>query len=129
MMNPLDDAPAAVVQRQLDAYNRKDLEGWLATYAPDAQQFELGGGLLAQGHEAIRARAQARFADPDLHAQLIRRIQMGPVVIDHEWVIRRFPSGLGHMEMVCFYQVAHGLIQSATFSFGLPMPGMPPPNP
>ena len=34
MMNPLDDAPAAVVKRQLDAYNRKDLEGWLATYAP-----------------------------------------------------------------------------------------------
>ena len=29
-----------LVQRQLDAYNQRDLDAWLKTYAPDAQQFE-----------------------------------------------------------------------------------------
>jgi hypothetical protein len=32
--------PEAVVQRQLDAYNARDIETLLALYAADAQQFE-----------------------------------------------------------------------------------------
>jgi hypothetical protein len=32
--------PAAVVQRQLDAYNAKDIDALMQTYAADAQQFE-----------------------------------------------------------------------------------------
>jgi len=43
-------SPQVVVQRQLDAYNDKNLQAWLATYAPEAQQFELGGKLLSFGH-------------------------------------------------------------------------------
>jgi len=30
----------AVVERQLAAYNAKDLSAWLATYAEDARQYE-----------------------------------------------------------------------------------------
>ena len=32
--------PATLVQRQLDAYNARDLDAILATYADDAEQFE-----------------------------------------------------------------------------------------
>lgn len=39
-----------VVQNQLDAYNAKDVDAWLSTYAPNAKQFELGSPLLADGH-------------------------------------------------------------------------------
>ena len=38
-------SPAEVVQRQLDAYNARDVEALLATYAPDATQHALHGGL------------------------------------------------------------------------------------
>ena len=31
--------PVTVVQTQLDAYNAKDIEALLATYAPDAEQY------------------------------------------------------------------------------------------
>ena len=31
----------SLIQRQLDAYNAKDLDGWLSTYAKDAKQFSL----------------------------------------------------------------------------------------
>lgn len=111
-------SPEVVVQRQLDAYNAKDVDAWLSTYAPDAKQFELGGTLLADGHVQIRARALARFQEPHLHAQLIRRETFGNVVIDHEDVTRTFPEGLGRVELVCVYVVEKGLIQSASFALG-----------
>ncbi|MEI6801675.1 MAG: nuclear transport factor 2 family protein [Burkholderiales bacterium] len=107
-----------VVQTQLDAYNAKDLDAWLDTYASDAKQFELGGKLLAQGHAEIRARTAQRFAEPNLHAQLLKRVTMGNVVIDHETVTRTFPEGPGTVELVCVYVVSSGKIQSASFNFG-----------
>jgi hypothetical protein len=115
---PSFTSPEVVVQRQLDAYNAKDLDAWLSTYAEDAKQFELGGGLLAQGHEAIRARTAQRFKEPNLHALLLKRVVMGNVVIDHEDVVRTFPEGPGRVELVCVYVAEQGKIQSATFSIG-----------
>jgi hypothetical protein len=115
---PQVTSPEVVVQRQLDAYNAKNLDAWLSTYAPDAKQFELGGSLLADGHAQIRARALGRFKEPHLHAQLIRRETFGNVVIDHEDVTRTFPEGPGRVELVCVYVVEKGLIQSASFAMG-----------
>jgi len=113
----------AVVERQLAAYNAKDLEAWLATYAHDARQYELAGKLLASGHAELRARSEVRFAEPDLHAHLLQRSVMGNVVIDHEVVTRNFPEGVGTVEMVCVYVVRNGLIQTASFEIGSPTMG------
>lgn len=113
--------PAQVVQAQLDAYNAKDLEALLATYAPDAEQFALGGERLARGHAEMRPRFAARFAEPDLHAQLLSRTVMGAIVVDHERVTRNFPEGRGALEMVCIYEVSGGLIRRATFAAGDPV--------
>ncbi|NDY92400.1 nuclear transport factor 2 family protein [Ideonella livida] len=117
---PQYTSPAVVVQRQLDAYNAKNLEAWLDCYAEDAKQFELGGALLAEGHAQIRARTAPRFLEPHLHAHLLRREVMGHVVIDHEDVTRSFPEGPGSIELVCVYVVERGKIQSASFAFGPP---------
>lgn len=108
----------SVVQAQLDAYNAKDIEALLQTYAPDAQHFTLHGGLLAQGHEQLRARFFARFAEPDLHARLVSRIVVGNVVSDAEIITRNFPEGVGTLEMLCIYEVAGGRIQRASFATG-----------
>lgn len=110
-----------VVQQQLDAYNRRDLEGWLATYAEDAKQYLLPGELLAAGHAQIRARMTERFNDPDLHAELLSRTVMGQMVVDHERVTRHFPQGLGQMEMLCVYKVDNNKIVEASFVFGEPI--------
>ncbi|MEK8051235.1 nuclear transport factor 2 family protein [Ideonella sp. DXS22W] len=115
---PQYTSPEVVIQRQLDAYNSKNLEGWLSTYAPDARQYELGGKLLAEGHDQIKARTAPRFSEPNLHAKLLRREVMGNVVVDHEDVTRTFPEGPGHIELICVYVVEQGLIQSASFAFG-----------
>ena len=113
-------SPLAVAERQLEAYNARDLAAWLATYAPDARQFDHAGRLLAAGHAEIGARAAARFAEPHLHARLLRRTVIGDVVIDHERVTRSFPEGPGQVEMMCTYAVSEGLIQTASFVFGKP---------
>ena len=114
-------SPEAVVQRQLEAYNARDLDAWLATYAADATQYEHPATLLASGHAEIRARMQARFSEPNLHARLISRSVMGKVVVDHEVVTRNSPGGPGTVELVCIYSVERGLIQSASFASGAPM--------
>ena len=117
------DMPASVVQRQLDAYNAKDLEALLAAYAPDAEQYTLHGPLLAKGHDALRARFAERFFEPDLHAQLVSRTVCGSFVTDLEVVTRNFPEGRGKVEMLCVYEVAEGRIQRASFAIGVPQLG------
>lgn len=111
-------SPEAVVEEQLQAYNRKDLPAWLATYAPDARQYEHPATLLAKGHEELGARAQVRFREPNLHARLLQRSVMGNVVVDHELISRTFAEGSGTLETVAIYEVQVGKIQSASFITG-----------
>jgi putative hydrolase of HD superfamily len=111
-------APESVVQRQLEAYNAKDMPAWLATYAPNAEQFELHGPRLAAGHAQMQERMAARFTEPDLHAELLSRVVMGSLVVDHERITRNFPEGKGTVEMLCVYEVADGVIAKASFALG-----------
>lgn len=110
---PALPTPETVVQRQLDAYNARDVDALLAIYADDAQLFEHPATLLARGSAALRERFQARFQEPDLHALLLQRMVMGNIVIDHERVTRNFPEGRGEIELVMIYEVAHNRITRA----------------
>lgn len=114
------DDNVALIQRQLDAYNDKNIDGWLSTYAKDAKQFNLHGECLATGHEEMRKRIAVRFEEPDLNAHLLSRIVMENVVVDHEVITRNFPDGKGEIEMLCIYEIENGLIKTASFSVGQP---------
>jgi putative hydrolase of HD superfamily len=114
----IDSNPSHVVQRQLDAYNAKDIEALLATYAPDAEHFALHGEQLASGRAELRARFLARFAERDLHAELLARIVMGHIVVDYELVTRNFEEGRGRVELLCIYEVTDGRIRKASFGSG-----------
>ena len=113
MNNDTGIGPEAVVQRQLDAFNAREIDALLATYADDAQLFEHPAKLLASGAAELRARFTARFQEPNLHATLLNRIVAGATVIDHEKVIRTFPEGPGEIELVMIYQVQSGRIANA----------------
>lgn len=104
-----------LIQRQLDAYNAKDLDGWLATYAIDATQYLIDGEILASGHVEMRKNIEIRFQEPDLNATLINRIVFDNIVVDHELITRNFPEGKGTLEMLCVYHVENDLIQKAQF--------------
>lgn len=111
-------SPATVVQAQLDAYNAKDIEALLRTYAQTATHFEVHGPQLAHGHGQLRVRFEARLAEPDLHARLISRNVVGNIVVDVEVITRNFPEGLGTIEMLCIYEVVDGCIRQALFAVG-----------
>ena len=110
--NPSPD-PASVVQRQLEAYNARDIEALLAAYAADAEVFEHPSKLLASGAAALRERFSARFQEPNLHADLLSRMVMGNMVVDYEEVSRTFPEGPGKIRLIMIYEVREGKIVKA----------------
>lgn len=118
--NPAQSAPApeAIVEAQLAAYNARDLDAFLATYAEDAELFEYPSKLLARGVPQLRERYAARFAEPNLHAVVTRRIAMGDFLIDHETVTRTFPEGTGTQEAIAIYEVQGARIARVWFIFG-----------
>lgn len=102
-----------MIQRQLDAYNARDIDAFMQTYADDAEIFEHPDRLLARGAVALRERYSARFQEPNLHAALVGRIAMGNIVVDHEKVTRTFPEGTGTLEVVMIYELKNGKIAKA----------------
>lgn len=129
--HPQDSSPEAVVQRQLDAYNARDVDALVAVYAEDAQLFEHPATLLASGRAALRERFAPRLREPNLHAHLLRRIVMAPYVVDHERIVRSFPEGPGTVEMTMIYEVRGAAIARAWSIVGtktLDATDVPPPS-
>ena len=98
-------SPEAVIQRQLDAYNARDIDALLSIYAEDAETFEHPATLLAAGSAALRERFAARFQEKNLHARLLSRVVMGNIVVDCEQVTRTFADGTGTLDMIMIYEV------------------------
>jgi hypothetical protein len=100
------------VQEQLDAFNSRDVERFLAAYAPDVVIEDAAGNVFMQGHEGLRAMYGQLFAQsPDLHAEVVNRIQVGDYVIDEERAsgvnFEGFPPEL-HAAVI--YRIADGKI-------------------
>jgi hypothetical protein len=102
------------VQRQLDAYNARDLERFVAEYSDDVQVFShperepvLSGKQAFADHYA-----ENRFTLPALRAELVNRIVVGNIVVDHERV-----TGLpdGDREAIAVYHVSEGRITTVWF--------------
>ncbi len=109
-----------IVARQLDAYNAKDIEAFMACWSANAQLFAHPDTLLASGHAEIRARHVLRFQEPDLHAELVSRTVLGDRIVDRERVTRTFPEGRGQVDVIAIYEVLGGLITRTWFVTGPP---------
>ncbi len=112
-----------VVQKQLDAYNARDIDAFLSTYADEAELFGFPNTPSAKGKEEMRKRYTARFSDTILHCIIVKRIVMGNTVIDHERVRVTLPEGPGVMEAIAIYEVHDGKIAKVTFISGKKTPG------
>ncbi len=64
--------PEAVVQAQVEAYNARNIDAFLATYSDDAQLFEFPDKLIAKGSTQLRERYEARFKEQGLHAEIVQ---------------------------------------------------------
>lgn len=114
-------AAAEVVRAQLDAYNARDIDAFMACWAPDAEILAWPSTPLLAGAEAIRARHIERFREPDLFARLVSRVAVGELVVDREVVTRNFPQGRGTLDVIGLYEVENGLIRKAWFKQGAPV--------
>jgi hypothetical protein len=104
-----------IVQRQLEAYNARDLEAFAATYAEDVKLYRMPTAQpTTAGKAALREVYRQRFASPSLHAQILFRIVLGNKVVDHERVvgIREHP-----VEVLAVYEVDGGLIRAVWFFY------------
>lgn len=117
---PLNSAVEFPVQKQLEAYNARDIDEFMRWWADDCQYFAFPSTLLARNALEIRERHIERFKEPDLHGQLLSRIILEDMVVDHETVTRNFREGRGEVDVVCIYEVARGKITKAWFKVGKP---------
>ena len=104
--------PEVIVQKQLEAYNARDIDAFLATYAKDIKLYNYPEILTSEGREALRNGYSGFFENtPDLHCEIRTRIVIGNKVIDEEFVT---VNG-GTISAVAIYEVENGLISKVTF--------------
>jgi len=105
--------PRELIDRQIAAYNRRDLEAFVACYASDATIVQPDGSLLASGHDEIRARYGELFdQSPDLRAEIRNRIEVGSVVIDEEHITGFVLPGMPpEIHAAAVYRVVDNLIR------------------
>ncbi len=109
----IPDGPEALAQRQLDAYNARDLEAFCAPYSDDVQIVGLDGKEQARGKEAFKSRYRDRFQKlTALHCQLVKRMVVGNFVLDEEAITG---TGGDPIHAVAIYEVKNGKIAVVRF--------------
>lgn len=115
MNEPFD--PAAFAQRQLDAYNARDLERFIREYTDDVVVYRLPGAEpIMRGKQSLAEHyARNRFNLPELHAKLVNRMVFGNKVIDQEYV-----TGVpgAPLEVAAIYEVTPAGISTVWFVSG-----------
>ncbi len=105
----------ALAQIQLNAYNARQLEPFLAVYSPDVEVYQFPDRLMFKGKEKMRQRYAAFFAKANkLHARLVGRVRRGRFVVDQEDVVTGIP-GRERLRALAIYEVRAGLIHKVWF--------------
>jgi imidazolonepropionase-like amidohydrolase len=110
-------SPEAVVQLQLDLYNAHDIDGFVATYSPDIEIYDLPNGATPnlQGHAALRERYARVFEGAaNLRCEINLRTVERDYVVDQE-ICRLGPTG-EVFRGTAVYQVENGLIRRVWFT-------------
>ena len=108
--------PVDIVQRQLEAYNSRDLERFLEQFADDAAVFDLGApAAVLTGKAQIRDRYRDLFArSPHLFSRVVNRTAFAHVVVDLEHITGRNGSD-EPFEVLAIYEVGALTIQRVHF--------------
>ena len=105
------------MDRQITAYQERNLATFLAFYAKDARIRQFDGSLVAGGTDGLRSFYEPLFRDgPGLKARILHRIAAGDYVIDEEETTGvHVPGYPATMHAVVIYQVKDRLIHDVIF--------------
>jgi imidazolonepropionase-like amidohydrolase len=109
----IKENPLALVQRQLNAYNARNIEAFLEPYSDDVELYSFPDSLTSKGKENMRKRYAGMFARyPDLHCEIRERIVQGRYIIDKEII-----SGVNvnKTEATAIYYVENNKIEKVYF--------------
>jgi imidazolonepropionase-like amidohydrolase len=108
----IKDTPADLAQRQLNAYNFRNIDAFLEPYADDVEVYNYPDKLQFKGKETMRKGYSEMFEKtPNLHCELVGRIVQGNIVIDKE----RVQFGDKILEAVAMYHIENGKIKKVYF--------------
>lgn len=103
-----------VVQRQVEAYNDRDLDRFVSAYSETIAIFRMPATEPSISGKAQLAAfySTQRFNLPGLRAEIVNRIVLGDKVIDHERVRGVHDAPI---EVAAVYEVVGGLIERVWF--------------
>lgn len=105
-------SPKHTAQKQLDAYNNRDIEAFVKVFSKDVKVYDFPRKLKFEGREEMRKRYKGFFErTEDLHCKVISRIRKGNIVIDEELVT----ANGRQFDAVAIYEIKNGQIISVTF--------------
>jgi hypothetical protein len=107
-----EESAEAIVQNQLVAYNKRNIDAFLNTYSDHVRVFDYPDELRFEGKEAMREQYSDFFKNtPDLHCEIKNRIVIGNKVIDEEYITMNGTN----FSAVAIYEVENGKIAKVTF--------------
>lgn len=107
------DSPIDLVDRQLKAYNAKNIEAFLEPYAEDIELYEFPDKMVSKGKDAMRKDYEGMFKNiAKLHCDIVGRIVQGNIIIDKESI-----SGMGKnkFEATAIYHIEKNKINKVYF--------------
>ncbi|MGB5818633.1 MAG: nuclear transport factor 2 family protein, partial [Saonia sp.] len=107
--------PEQVVQKQLEAYNQRDIEKFMSVIDPEVVFYNFSDGKKTmEGASACRAFYTSLFeASPKLHSTILTRTVFGNKVLDHESISGRNGKE-GLLELLLIYEVHNEKIIEVT---------------
>jgi len=107
-----EESPRHIVQKQLEAYNNRDIEAFMATFSKDVKVYTHLDQLKYQGKDKMRNIYEPMFNTvKNLHCKIITRIVKDNKVIDEESITidgKKFRT-------VANYEVTNGRISAIRF--------------
>ncbi len=104
--------PTIIVDKQLEAYNARDIDAFMATYTQDIELYNFPHKLSSKGQSSMKGGYGTFFKNtPDLNCTIKNRIVIGNKVIDEEYLTI---NGQNY-SAIAIYEVENGLISKVTF--------------
>lgn len=106
------ETPETIVQKQVDAYNQKDIELFLSFYSDDVKIYNFPNKLTSEGKEQLRKDFTEYFGKAKtLHCTISKRIVRKNIIIDEEQI--KFNDF--EFSGVAIYEIVNNKIVSVTF--------------